>query len=322
MDRRIQAPPSLWEAFAILLDLAVVGVFVYLEPNALHYDLDNYLKVAHGDFSFYYYAYWMVPLFSVLGQLPVTPVYIAWSILSVVAVLFAVRVLGGSAVAVLVSYQMFYVLFQGQLTGLVVGALGLLWWGMAHRRWNVAGLGMIVAATKFQTGILFGVILWLLAPLTWRERLMILIVPSAVALLSLVLYPGWFFTTIAVIQNNPPDVSGSLALWRWLGPAALLLWLPPLVLPLVRDKRIIALAAAATLAVPYFQQTDLLALFVLPIGWLSWLGNLGYLIILLDNAALQMLAVVPLVVYGMIIVPAVITRVRPIKVVIGNDSAS
>lgn len=311
MDRRIQAPPSLWEAFAILLDIAIVGVFVYVQPNALHYDLDNYLKVAKGDFSFYYYAYWMVPLLAVLGGLPVTLVYLAWSVVSIAAVWFAVRVFGGRAVPVLISYQMFYVLFQGQLTGMVVGALGLLWWGMAHRRLNIAGLGMIIAATKFQTGILFGVILWLLAPLAWRERLRILIVPLAVALVSLVVYPGWFLTTIAVIQNNPPDISGSLALWRWLGPAALVLWLPPLLLPLPREKRIIALAATATLAVPYFQQTDLLALFVLPIGWLAWLGNLGYFIVSFDNTALQMLAIVPLLVYALILLPASFSRFRP-----------
>lgn len=313
MDRRIQAPPSVWEAFAILLDLALVGVFVYLQPNALHYDLDNYLKVARGDFGFYYYAYWLVPLFAALGQLPVTVVYVVWSVVSIAAVWFAVRAFGGRAVPVLISYQMFYVLFQGQLTGVVVGALGLLWWGMAHRRWNIAGLGMIIAATKFQTGILFGVILWLLAPLAWRERGKILIVPVAVGVLSLVVYPGWFLTTIAVIQNNPPDVSGSLALWRWVGPAVLLLWLPPLLLPLAREKRIIALVATATLAVPYFQQTDLLALFVLPIGWLAWLGNLGYLIVLFDNTALQMLAIVPLIVYVVILLPAIFVRLRPLS---------
>lgn len=310
LDRRLKTPPALWEVFAILMDVAMVGIFVVLQPKSLYFDLGNYLKVAQGDFGYYYYAYWLVPLFTFLGQFPAIPVYIFWSLLTMGAVWFAARVFGGNMVIVLLSYQMFYILFQGQLVGLVVGALALLWWGMAHRRWELAGLGMIVAASKFQTGITFGAILWLLAPIRWRERFRLLLVPVCIVALSLIVYLGWIFTTIATIQQNPPESSGNLALWRWIGPAALVLWLPPLLLPLARNQRIMALGAAAALAVPYFQQTDLITLLVMPIGWLALLGNLGYFILLLDNTALQLLAIVPLLVYITIIIPAFIERVR------------
>lgn len=305
IDRRLKMPLTFWELFAVALDLAIVGLLVWMQPHALHYDLSNYLKTAQGDFSFYYYAYWLAPLFVALGNLPVTPVYLLWSAASVGAVWFAARVFGGRAGLVLISYQMLYLLYQGQLTGLVIGALGLMWWSMAHRRWYLAGVGFILAATKFQTGMTFGLILLMMAPLAWAERLRILVIPFVVAGLSFVLYPGWIFTTLATLQANPPDMSGNISLWRWIGAWALVFWLPPLMIPLGWQRRLMALVATATFAVPYFQQVDLLALFVLPVGWLPLLGNLGYLITVADYAALQMLVVLPLTLYLFILVPTV-----------------
>jgi len=57
---------------------------------------------------------------------------------------------------------------------------------------------------------------------------------------------------------------------------------------------------------PYFQQTDLLTLFILPIGWAYViLGNLGYLFFAVYWGGLQVLVVVPLLVYSSIILPAI-----------------
>jgi hypothetical protein len=50
---------------------------------------------------------------------------------------------------------------------------------------------------------------------------------------------------------------------KFLGPAALFLWLPPLLLPLEREKRFLALAAACPLVIPYFQSADLLIMYCL-----------------------------------------------------------
>lgn len=305
LDHRLRKRLSFLELLAVTLDLAVVCAFALIHPDTLHYDLSNYLKVAQGDFSFFYYAYWLAPLFVALGTLPTMPVYLLWSAANVGAVWFAARVFGGKGCLVLLSYQMFYLLYQGQLTGIVIGALGLLWWGMAHRRWYIAGIGLIIAATKFQTGMTLGLILLLMAPISPTDRLRILVIPSIAAAFSFAVYPGWIGATLTTLQTNPPNVSGNISLWRWLGPGALLFWIPPLVIPIDWRKRLVALGATATFAVPYFQQVDLLALFVLPVGWLPVLGNLGYLITIIDYAALQMLVIIPLLLYGFILVPAV-----------------
>jgi hypothetical protein len=300
MDRRLRARLRPWELFGLALGLCLLGAFIWVhqELQIVPYDLGNYLAAGRGDFSYYYYAYWMVPLFSLLARLPMAVVYALWGGLNIGCLFFAGRVFGGRVALTLVGFQALYVVFIGQATGLVLAGLALLWWGMAHRRWHVAGLGLILAIAKFQLGLPLGLVLWLLAPVTWRERLRVLLVPALVSLLSLLPYPGWPLRVLETVRSNPANDWGSISLWRWLGPGALLVWLPPSLLALSRTKRIVALTAATALGMPYFQQTDLLALFVLPGGWLPVvLGNLGYLFFAIYWSALRLLVVVPLMVY-------------------------
>ena len=93
----------------------------------------------------------------------------------------------------------------------------------------------------------------------------------------MIVYPGWPLEVYNLLLNNPPNDRGSISLWRWFGAWSLLLWVPPLVLRLSPERRTLALVAASTLAIPYFQSNDLLWLLVMPIGWIGLLGNLGYL---------------------------------------------
>ena len=304
MDERLTRKINPWEFFAIVFALGMLIGMIVIHPDSLHYDLSNYLKTSNGDFSFYYYGYWFVPVFQLLGKLPVIPVFILWNIISILCVFLAVRIFGGNPVFTLVSYQMLYILYQGQMTAWVIGALALLWWGMAHKKWGIAGVALLIAATKFQSGLIFAAALWWLADIAWKDRLRILIIPVLLALLSLVIYPAWPIQLISTIQNNPPNDVGNMALWQWIGPYALLLWIPPLILPLKKELRIIALVATMSMALPYFQQADLLTLFALPIGWFPLLGNFGYLVAWFGETAVHLLVLIPLAVYLLIIIPS------------------
>jgi hypothetical protein len=298
-DRRIHARISPAELFALLLAVCLLAIFVWTRLQGLGSPIDytNFVGFAQGKPVDYYYGYWMLPIFRLLGALPGPGGYILWNLLNLAGVFFATRVFGGKVILAICSYQMFYILYYGQISGLVVFGLALLWWGIAHRRWNWAGLGWIVAAAKFQVGLPIGLFLWLLADLTWRERLRILVVPALVSAASLILYPLWPLQLIQKMKARPPLDLGSLAPWRWIGAWALLFWVPPFVLPLSKEKRLIALSAATALGLPYFQQTELICLWVLPVGWLALLGNLGFFFPLLGWSALQYLAVAPLAVY-------------------------
>jgi len=308
IDARLRARPTLFESFALVLALSLVGAFTwaYLQWQVQPFDYAVYSRAARGDPGQYFYAEWILPLHWLVSLLPFPLGYIVWSVAGILCLFFAARVFGGHPALVLLVFQTFYVVFLGQITGILIGGLALSWWGMAHRRWHIAGLGLLIAAAKFQIGVAFGLLLLLAADISWRERLRVLLLPAVGAVLSLLFRPAWPLDLLARIQAHPPYDWASISLWRWIGPSALLLWLPPLLLPLARRDRLIALAAACPLALPYFQQADLLTLFVLPVGWLPvLLGNLGYLFFAFRFEALQLLGVVPLIVYSAVVLPSV-----------------
>ncbi len=313
IDSRLRARLTLWELFSLGFAFCMIGIFVWVHyhSGSVPFDYSVYIKTAHGDLVEYYYADWALPLFWPLAKLPFLVGYFIWGIAGVLCVFFAARVFGGNVALVLLAYQMLYVLFFGQIAGILVGGLALAWWAMAQRRWNVAGVGFLIACIKFQIGMTFGLLLWLAADITWRQRLRVLLLPTVIVIMSLVIYPLWPLNLLARIQYYPPNELGSISFWRWFGPIALLFWIPPLLLSLPPKNRLLALAATWTLTLPYFQQTDLLSLFVLPVGWLPvLLGNLGYLYFKYQSGVFQLLVIVPLLIYASIIAPALYKLIR------------
>jgi len=313
MDMRLRARPTRAEAFALALALGALGLFLWLDHSLgyIPFDYHVYIKTAHGNMLQYYYADWILPLFWLLDQFPPLLGFALWSLLNLVCLFLAARVFGGRAALVLFTFQFFNSLFLGQINGLLAGELALGWWGMAHRRWNLAGLGFWLACTKFQIGLPFGLLLWLSAPGDWRARLRVLVLPCLLTIASFLVYPDWLFHLIERLQAYAPYDWGSISLWRFAGPAALVLFLPPLLLPLERGQRMLALAAAIPLALPYFQSADLLVLFVLPIGWLPlMLGNLGFLFFVYQFSILRLLWIVPGVLYLSALLSPLFARLR------------
>jgi hypothetical protein len=308
MDARIRQRPTISEVIGFALGLGMVLVFLNVNPPSLGFDLKIYLRAAHGDFHGYYYAYWVLPFFGILNYLPFTISYFLWAMLCIFSVTYALRVFGGFSLAVLTSYQMFYILYQGQYTGPVIGALALLWWSLNHRRWNIAGIALVIAAAKYQTGLTVGLILLVCAHISWKERLHVFAIPVLVGLLSLLVYPTWPIHAMENIQSAPPNANGSLSLWRWLGPYALLLWLPIFSKVVRREMFPIAIIATMMITLPYFQQADIIVLFVLPVAWLPFLGNVGYFG---GYSVLQSLFILPLMIY-------IETTLRAIKLTINR----
>jgi len=239
IGRRLRARISPWELFALALALSLLGGFVWthLSLNILPNDFYVYLRTASGDFSGYYYAYWMLPVFALLALLPPLVAYAIWGVFNILCIFFATRIFGGRTSLNLLSFQMLYVAFIGQIIGVIAAGLALLWWGLHRRRWALAGLGLTIACTKFHIGLIVGSILLLIADISWRERLRVLVVPAVVLALSLVIYPMWPLDVLATIRNTPANDWGSISLWRWIGPSALFLWIPALLLPLLPADR-------------------------------------------------------------------------------------
>ncbi len=300
LDQSLREPLIWQDRLAALVCMAMLGLcaMAHLVRGHIPYDYYNYIKTASGDFSNYYYAYWLLPIFNLFARLPLLIGYILWGTLNVYGVFFTVRIFGGRPLVMLLSFQLFYILYFGQITGLILAGLALFWWCAAHRWLDLAGLGLLIASSKYQLGVPLVLFLWLAADMTWRERIRCLLVPVGIVAVSLFVWPRWPLLSLNTILTIPPNNSGSISLWRWIGPWALLLLLPPLILRRPLSQRLVLYAAAVALAVPYFQQTDLLFLFALPVGWLALGGNLGYLLMLFWSwNGLAGLAVLPTWIY-------------------------
>lgn len=315
INKRLWSKLTLGEFFALTLALSMVGVFLWQKPHLpfLGFDLRVYLAGAHQNSGYnhvyYLYGYWILPIFNVLSILPFEVAFVLWSVLNILGVFFGARVFNGNAVMALLSYQLFYNLSYGNISGFIVGALALCWYGIASQKWHLAGLGIALASAKYQLGLAGSILLVLTAPISWKDRLRVFLVPSVMWLLSLFLYPGWPLQVLQLFQSAPPNDWGSITLWRWLGPWALLFFLPPILLKR-SPQSFLALVAAIGLALPYSQHMDLLFLLVLPIGWAGWLGNIGYLMAIYGFNVLQYLFVCPLMVYGSILIPEFVKLLR------------
>lgn len=310
MDARLRRRPTRAEILALALNLAALAIFLWLDIHLDYrpFDYNVYIQTAQGNLLQFYYADWSRPFFWLWAKMPFYWGFALWSLLNIAGIFWAARVFDGRAALALLTFQMFYGLFLGQIIGLLIGALAFGWWALAHRRWYLAGLGFWVASTKFQIGMPYGLLLLLTAEIGWRERLRVLVLPGALSLFSLIVFPAWPLALWARIQACAPYDWGSISLWRWAGGWALLLGLPLLFLPLSRSRRFLGWAAAIPLIMPYFQQADLPVLYVLPLGWLPWLlGNLGFLFFRYYFAVLSRLWIVPLSLYLAAIVPTTAT---------------
>jgi hypothetical protein len=304
--RRLLAPLGRFEFFALGMSVAWIGIALWIQGRIGFepWDFTTYIQAGKGDLSLNYYAYWIMPLFQALTRIPAPFDFITWNLANILGIFTAARVFGGRAGTTLLTFQMLYILFLGQIIGILLGGLALFWWGLANKRWLLAGFGLLLASTKFQTGLTLGAFLFLLADISPAKIARVLLFPVLVIVLSLATYPGWPFDLWQTIQAAPPNEWGSITLWRWIGPYALLFWLPPLLLKLSKRNRFMALLAANALALPYFQQTDLLSLFVFPVnGLLKLLAYFPLTFPTLGLRALEWLVIVPFALYFSVVIP-------------------
>jgi hypothetical protein len=315
IDKRLKKPLTKWEfaglALALIFPVAVMALSSVELGGQQAYDFQHYLNSARGDFSFYYYAYWLLPVWSFLDSLPLWLAYLIWTTISTLAIFFACRVFGANPAFVLPTFQTFVVLYRGQFTGLLVGGLAIFWWGLTHKHWYFAGIGLIVAASKYHTGLIPALALLVSIRMSWKEHAKVFIIPAIIGIVSLVIYPLWPLAILKTYSLNPANDWGSIAIWQWIGPLALLVWVPPLMLKMSWKERVFLLFAATPLGVPYFQQTDLLIQNILPIGWLPLLGNIVFITPLFSSLiypvhkANKILVFIPLLIYLTITIPII-----------------
>jgi hypothetical protein len=176
IDKRLSKKISLSEFGAITFVIFLAIYFLYSHSGNFE-EYQFYLASAEGDFQYYYFGYWLIPFFKILSFLPFEVGYLVWILISIVGVIFAAKVFNGNGTIALLSYQMSFTLYWGQISGIICGFLGLFWWAIHHRKWELAGFAMLFAAAKPQSGGLFVFLLWLFSDSSLKNKTRILIIP-------------------------------------------------------------------------------------------------------------------------------------------------
>jgi hypothetical protein len=245
-------------------------------------DWETYSAAADGHFVIddgiaYYYAYWLLPLFGLYSLAGSAVGGLLWAGTNVLGAWFAARVFGARPAVVLAGFGALSAFYTGTITGIALAALAGLWWAIHARRWVLAGLLALVAASKPQWGVPLVAVIALQARPSFVAWLRMAALPFVAAGLSLLAHGWWPLDVIERASDNAPAGNGSL--WHFLGPVTLLLWLP-LALPMSSHRRLSVAAAASMLAVPYVQQYDQMVLWVMAA---DGVGLLSYLLVPLES---------------------------------------
>ncbi|MEK6222704.1 MAG: hypothetical protein N2D54_10710 [Chloroflexota bacterium] len=309
--KRVKAQLTKGEKLGLVISyIALIGLaYAYYIIDSFPTDFAIYLNVLGGDFTGYFYPYWLLGLIAPFGFIPPFIAYILWGMLNIYGVWYACRVFGGNSFIVLISFQMLFILGVGQIVGIMVFGLAFFWVSLSKGKWQLAGIGLLLASAKIQSGFIVALLLWLIAEIKFKDKLRVLVIPILTLGTSLIAYPAWPVNIIAESQRSSLFTEGNITLWQWIGPWSLLLLFPIFLIPLNKIHRLIALFSAFILISPYFQQADLLTLFIFPIHWLFVLvGNLGDLSTPDNLIWTKLLGLIPFGAYLSVTVPIILSK--------------
>lgn len=255
-------------------------------------DYRVYMDAATGQGDFFY-PYWALFILHPFALLPFWVGFVLWNVFNIGCVYTACKLWNGNAVIALLSYPMLFMLFYGQITGVLVLALVL------YDRWiadkpYAAGVAAAIALAKPQLAVPVLLYSALRPHISWHKRLVSTLPTFALFALSLIVYGDWITDWLGRLDTVAFE--GSITMWAIVGHWALLLWLPlGFITP---EKRRLFVICAAALSLPYFQLTGLLLLLVaLPLSPFSTLAFIGYGMLALGWFGASLMLLLPLSVY-------------------------
>ncbi len=281
IEKRLKERVSLVEFGAIIFLITwLLGlVFVVNQKSiGLWWDINVYIDCGRGQCDNYYYGYWLLPFFSLLGKLPNQIIYIVWGLVNIAGAWFAIRAFGGSKFLALVSYPMLSILWFGQIGGLIIASLAFGWYGIVKRNWVIAGIGLGIALAKYNVALILIIPIILVSKLKFKEWGQIIIWPTSFLGVSLLLYPGWILQLLSRLHFQNLSTTYSVSIWPYLGPVSLALLLPLFFIPTKKCSLFIGWAIVGTIVMPYYQLRDMLLLLSmpLPVGVSLLIGYFGF----------------------------------------------
>jgi hypothetical protein len=217
---------------------------------------------------------WLVPFMAPFVTLPGRPGYIAFMGFTIAAIIYTCYRLGGKPIPILLSAHVMWILWWGQIEAWGLLAIVLGWLALHKKSWPLMFLALSWAAFKPQISFVPVLGLWWWSGRDRWKSLLALVVLFALSIVVWGPWPVWYLQSIPGFVGNEHHGTWNASL----GLGALPLFLPALLLPLDRQKRIIALTATAHLVSPYMPYYSTIPLLTFAVPWWAYLfGFLGYL---------------------------------------------
>ncbi len=216
-----------------------------------------------------WHPYWARWLFAALTLPSETLAYVLLSLASIAGLTFAAHTFGGKTWMLFLSFPFAWTLYYGQIDGLAVAGLALAWWAVRREKPLLAGAGLMLASIKPQLTLPLVVLFWWWSSPKWKT----LLIPFAVLLLSVLQWGFWIPAWLAHLNTAGwlVSLSRNISLFPELGWWVALIWLPIGLIPLSKERKVIAFAAGTALSMPYFPLPSAVLLFSLPLPRIAWL---------------------------------------------------
>lgn len=257
-SKRMQPIIFVEVAALILFGLAVM-------PGGFDYK-GYFHPLAQGCYGCTYNPYFTEWFMRPFGFFPWRTSYLIFSAASIVIVWWSARRLGGSPFVTLASAPFLWVLWLGQIDVLPALGLALAWWSSQKERPVLAGLGLLLLATKPQLGgfAIVALVLWG----GWRT----LIIPAAATGISFLLYGiDW---PLRWLTYTPQTMFAGDA-WFYIAPIWLLLSLVGVFFIRGRREQLHYIVAATLAGAPFLGAYSYFVLLLFPMR--RWEIFLGYI---------------------------------------------
>lgn len=216
---------------------------------------------------------WLAVFMAPFVTLPGRAGYIVFTAFSIAVFLHGTHHFRGKIALTLLSAQLFWILWWGQIEAWAILGLVLAQLALDKKSWKLMFLALIMASFKPQVGFVPVLAYWFWSGRDRWKSMAGLLVVFALSLLVWGPWPVWYAEGILKFAGD-----NHAATWNAsLGLKALPLFIPALLVPMEREKRILALTATALLVSPYmpFYSTVIVLVMNIP-TWAYFFALTGY----------------------------------------------
>lgn len=241
------------------------GMMVFFAPHPeWHGDLFAFRTNPYG----LWHPYWARWLFELMAVPAEIVAYITLSLISIAVLFASTLIFGGKTWKVFLSFPFAWTLFYGQIDSLAIAGVALALWALDHEKHYLVGVGFVLAWIKPQLTLPLTIaILW------WSPaRLKAFVFPVLVLLATFLRWGFWIPDWVAFLDTTDilTSLSRNMSSWPVIGPAVLFIWVLTILTHLPRERKILLIAAATSIAMPYYPLPSFILHLSMPLPLWAW----------------------------------------------------